>query len=341
MLAEFAFTPSVFDENAHESKEAWHNELRELAQTMFHQLSPSPIMVSNLYDGSWYKEAERTVKDIADHRVRPDCEKLLAQLRQSLVFRPHYNDWPNNDFEWGREAVESAAREPIERIITSREAYEKLTADSCHVRCISDVRDKTTGFWNAITASGTVPMQIDDQVDLLHKICVHSDFLCVVTPHIHGGDDDETDFAIAIIERAFKRPEGYHAVSIDIHTEGPSGQPGSDEFAKSLKSKASNIERRIRNVLSSGQMVKVFFWPRLLHRYVVGGIHAEMPGGKIERGVRWGVALHHFARRNDDPNLPRSPWNLLNKQDLIDLFDKYLGAGATGYLDPSPIQIKA
>ena len=35
MLAEFALTPSVFDEEAHADKDTWREQLRELGTNMF------------------------------------------------------------------------------------------------------------------------------------------------------------------------------------------------------------------------------------------------------------------------------------------------------------------
>lgn len=337
MLAEFAFTPAIFDEAAHEDKDVWLDELRELGATMFPRLSASPIMVSNLYEGSWQPEVEKIVTAIEDHRARKLCQDLLTKVRGSLVFRPARKDWPSDEYAWGREAVESATEEPIERIIASRATHKTLIDEGHSVRCISEVRD--AGFWQGIAANGTVAMRIPDQVNLLRKLCVHSEFLCVLTPHIYGGADDETDMMKEVIRSALRRPAGYRAVAIDIHTEGPRGNPSDADFATRLASSTSSISQALKQVLAKGETVNLYVWPKLLHRYVVGGVFTETTGGTRLRSPRWGISLQHFARRGDDSGQAPSPWNLLTRDSLLDCFNRYFADGVTGYLAPSPIQI--
>ena len=45
MLTEFAFTPSIFDEDAHDDKEAWRDQLKELGRNMFPRVSAWPVVV--------------------------------------------------------------------------------------------------------------------------------------------------------------------------------------------------------------------------------------------------------------------------------------------------------
>ena len=46
MLAEFSFTPSIFDESAHEDREAWREQLLRLGLNMFPQTGACAVMVS-------------------------------------------------------------------------------------------------------------------------------------------------------------------------------------------------------------------------------------------------------------------------------------------------------
>lgn len=337
MLAEFAMTPAIFDDDAHGDKDVWLEQIRELGATMFPRLSASPVMVTNLYEGSWHPEVEKVIAAIKDHRARKLCQDLLAKLGQSLVFRPACNEWPADESDWGREAMKSAGGEPIERIITSQVVYESLRREGHSVRCISEVHD--SGFWTGIGADGTVPMRIADQVNLLRKLCVHSDFLCVLTPHIYGGSDDETDLIKEIVKSALRRPAGYQSVCIDVHTEGPHRNPGDPDFERRLAKCISNISQSFEAVLGKGQSVNLYVWPKLLHRYVVGGTMTEISGGRHARSPRWGVSLNHFARRGDSRELAPSPWNLLTRASLLDCFNRYFADGVKGYLSPSPIKI--
>jgi len=337
MLAEFALTPAIFDEEAHEDKDMWLDELRELGATMFPRLSASPIMISNLYEGSWHPETEKVVMAIKDHRARQLCQQLLTKVGGSLVFRPARNDWPVDECAWAREAIESASEEPIERVIASRMGYETLVGEGHSVRCISEVHD--AGFWTGIAADGTVPMRIAEQVALLRKLCIHSEFLCVLTPHVYGGADDETDLVKEVIRSALGRPAGYRPVSIDIHTEGPRGNPNDADFAEKLRKCTSNICQTLHQVLANGQSVNLLLWPKLLHRYVIGGVFTETTGGIRARSPRWGISLQHFARGRDDPSQAPSPWNLLTRDSLLDCFNRYFADGVPGCLAGYPVQI--
>ena len=51
MLTEFAFTPSIFDDEANADPAAWHEQIRELGLNMFPRVSACPVMVCNLFDG--------------------------------------------------------------------------------------------------------------------------------------------------------------------------------------------------------------------------------------------------------------------------------------------------
>ena len=109
MLTEFAFTPSIFDEETHEDKELWLRELQELGASMFPRFSASPILVADLYEGSWHPEVTKVVAAITDHRARGVCQSLVTKISDLLVFRPARRDWPEDELAWGPEAAESAA----------------------------------------------------------------------------------------------------------------------------------------------------------------------------------------------------------------------------------------
>jgi hypothetical protein len=92
MLAELAFTPSVFDESVHEDKEAWRNQLRELGSSMYPRTSPSAVMVTDLYSGSWTVAVTAIVKSIKDSASRFLCEGLLKKFKDTTVRRPAFPD---------------------------------------------------------------------------------------------------------------------------------------------------------------------------------------------------------------------------------------------------------
>ena len=177
MMAEFALTPSIFDEAAHANPDLWREQLRELGSNMFPRVAAWPTMVSNLFGGSWHAVALQMVTAIEDDRARRLCQGILENAAKTLVHRPAVLEWPEDELGWGREAIRSHADEQIERIVASSGAHAILHEELSLVRSIDEVQDG--GFWSGISSDWSPTMRIADQVQTLRKLCVHSDFLCL------------------------------------------------------------------------------------------------------------------------------------------------------------------
>jgi hypothetical protein len=338
MLAEFALTPSIFDEAAQADREIWRDQLTELGSNMFPKTAPWPVMISNLYGGSWDTIALSMVKAIKDPRVRVLCQNFLQNAATTLVKRPALGDWPAEDaIEWGREAISSHGTEPIERIVACKPAHDVLSQECPFIRNIGEVQ--TGGFWSEVSSQWPQTLKIVDQVQALRKLCVHSEFLCLITPHIYGGSDDETDFALALIRSALQRPADFCPVEIEIHTEAPEN-PASSDFTQRLGKMVGAISKSLRSVLARGQQIRLVFWPRFLDRYLVAGVYTETSDEKRIRSPRWGVAMQHIARKADDrATKPPTSWSLLSKNQLGDEFQRYCMDGITGHISTSVISL--
>lgn len=336
MLAEFSFTPSIFDESVQADRELWRDQLRELGANMFPRTAAWPVMVSNLYEGSWHSVVLTVVKGIEDQKARILCEKLLEKVTETLVHRPARGDWPGDDaVMWGREAISSHGREPIERILACKPAHEVLASECKIIRCLDEVQDG--GFWKDVSSTWSQPMTITEQIQTLRKLCVHSGFLCLVTPHIGGGGGDETDFAIDLIRSTLSRPSGYPLGEIEIHTEAPD-KPHSSDYPTRLANLTHNITMGLRTALSPGQKLRLVMWPKLLDRYAIAGVYTELSAGTRTRSPRWGISMQHIARKADENNpKPPTPWSLLTRGQLIDEFDRYCKAGVSGFVSSQDI----
>lgn len=329
MLSEFAFTPSIFDEKAQDNCEDWLQQLLVLGSNMFPQTAAWPVMVSNLYGGSWESTALSFVNAIQNQKARNICQGFLKNVAKTLVHRPIMRDdeWPAEQaIAWGREALDSHDKEPIDRIVACRPASEALAAEAKPIRCINEAVNG--GFWKDVGSPWTPEMEISTQVNSIRKLCVHAEFLCLVTPHIYGGNGDETDFALAFIKSSFNRPDKYVSPEIEIHTEAPD-KPGSALYPGNLKNKTHNIASSIRSILAPGQKVRLVLWPKLLDRYVLTAVYSEMSDGSKARSPRWGVSMSHIAKKRDDN--PPSPWSLLNRNQLVNEFERYCKMGITGF----------
>ena len=200
------------------------------------------------------------------------------------------------------------------------------------VRRLDEVRDK--GFWRGIAADAPPPMKISAQVAILRKVCVHSEFLCLITPHIHGGGNDETDFAVELVRSALDRPPGFPPVEIEIHMESHSHDPDSPDPSKY----ESGVAQALKPALRAGQQLRLVCWPKLLDRLLVAGVYVPVAPGQRRRSPRWGVSMNHIARRSDEA-IPDfyTEWKLLKHDSLGRWFGKYCEEGVTGYVRAFPV----
>lgn len=322
MIGEFAFTPSVFDEEANPDAESWREQLRELGNAMFPKTAAWPVMVANLYDGSWQSIAMTMVEAVKESRSRILCEGILKNISSTLVRRPiSVENWPVDNTAWGREAIASHAIEPIDRIVSCRAVQDTLTAEGHAVRCISEVQGE--GFWRDISSQWDQPLTIPSQIQAIRKLTMHAEFLCLVTPHIRGTGDDETEFTLEMIRSALRRPTGFMSVDIEVHSEGPDN-PTSADFQQRLKKALGNTTTSLLSALRPAQSIRLILWPKLLDRYLIAGVYTSASGGARMRSPRWGLSMQHIARRVDlwDPK-PPTFWSLMTRGQLGDVFNRY------------------
>lgn len=338
MLAEFALLPSVFDEKAHPDVVAWKEQLRELGHGMFPRNVGCPVVVADFQDGAWREHVAQIVRRVSDPNARRLAQGLLTQIREVAVRRPGHLKRLVNHLDWAHEAMTSHEATPLDRIVACSGAGDESHTLGTEVWDLRDVdRDE---FWNQISPDWSPPQDIAQQVEMLGRLCLHGEFLSLISPYVGGSDDDETDFAIALIQRTFARPSGYLVPQIEVHVEGPSVEAGHPEFADRLRRKIENISQRLSEALRPDQQIALFVWPKLLDRYLLAGSLQRDAKGAMRKYPRWGVHLGHIARKIDSRRATTdTDWKLVNRERLLTLFRRYVGDGSTGHLLPSPIWI--
>jgi len=319
MLTEFAFTPSIFDEDAHSDKEAWRDQLKELGRNMFPRVSAWPVLVSDLYAGSWSQIAEQTVKAIKDQRARILCEGILKNMLKTLVTRPACGDWPDEDVAWGREAIASHHIEPIERIVTNSSTKTIVLEEFRLIRSLDEVEDG--GFWRGIVSDASPRMIITEQIDLLKKLWMHSEWIALINPFSCGS---EQEFALALITVALGRDTCFGTPKFELHSQDDK--------------KWVNIEAQIRDRLSHGQTVSIHHWPKLLDRMVIAGTFSLESDGTKLKNARWGVSMSHVAH-GTEPNAPLTEWKLLRPEPLDYWFRKYVKEDAADKPTPNSVTV--
>lgn len=321
MLTEFAFTPSIFDVDAHEDKEAWRDQIRGLIPRMFPPTSVWPIVVSDLYDGSWSSHVVPYVESIQDHRAKKYCQDMLTIMKRMLVKRPDCGDWPNDDVAWCREAVATHEIEPIERIVSIKSTKETMAKECSLIRSIEEVED--AGFWRGIDSDASPRMVIAEQVGLLRKLCLHSEWIALINPY---GFLNEQDFSLGLLELALKRHSSFGCIDVELHAQAPDV---TDLVEKQDRKEriASSLEGKIQPMLTGGHSVELYFWPKLLDRILVAGNYVQVSGGDCRKSPRWGVSMSHVALY-DNPDASPTEWKLLRRERLNDWFNKFVAEDA-------------
>jgi len=316
MLTEIALTPHIFDEASNGDVDTWLDSLRDLGANLSPRTAASPAIVSDLFSGSWYPEVLKTVASIQDHRARALIQSIVTQIKKYLVTRPEKRDWPLEELDWVKEAHASHMDEPLGRIVTA-DILEDCSAEISHPSQYSlrQLIDDREGFWNDIVSQRDVPMNIEDQVQILRPICAHAQFLTICDPHVKGSEDDETIFVAKLIESATTRGQGFPEVKkIELHLDGENRcrEPLDDASLNCLQ---TNIHKIIQRYVGRNIRIVYCFRKHFIFRRLVAG-SIEFDNGEEKRSPRWGVAFSHIARPADDA--PPEAWNLVQQRDLVE-----------------------
>jgi hypothetical protein len=318
VLTEFALTPAIFDEDAHDDFDEWIDQLVDLGRGMFPQVAECASIVANLGEGGWKPEVVNAIKNQKSQRSKGLCQGLLKQIDRILVTRQLCGEWPLDDIGWAREAFASHAIEPIDRIVASIETRDQIHAEFQDVRCLREVRDG--GFWRAVRATASPKMVVAEQVQLLRKICVHSDWIALVNPYCCTS---EQRHSLDLMMANLQAPSRLGPKLIELHGEA---KQESDEEQRQQRLVA-NIERTALAHLAPDQTVDVYFWPRLRERVFLGGCFVSESGGALRKSPRWGVAMSHVAHETDRPD-EKTHWSLLSPEDLGYWFNRHIAEGA-------------
>jgi hypothetical protein len=322
MMAEFALTPAVFDQSAHEDVVDWTMRLTVLASRMFPQPNHSPVLVTDM-GGLWEAQTRRAVDAIGDPRARNRALDLFTKLKQRLVpRRPQPGAVTLGDERWwARAACASAAIEPIERMVASCGCQAALSGEANGVRGLHEVEGDE--FWRDVTVEWSPPASVRDQVATLRKLCIHSEFLWLASPYVRGHADDETPFARDLIREVFRRPPGFNPpLEVGLHT---------------MKAKGVTVGQQVTAIhlflgpsLKPGESVRLFVWDKFEERVVLAGGLSPTSGGRMP-APRWGVHMGHIARRMDARGSVHE-WKQLNDAQVGYWFRKFTVMPPTPHL---------
>ena len=206
-------------------------------------------------------------------------------------------------------------------------------------RAIRNSPEDRTSPCSAPTSTLAVPPAAAPRVVLTHPTPLPSN-RCLARGRISEGDDNEKDFAVALVKSAFERPSECGSPQMTVHFTGPKASSGTPAFSKSLQSTINDVEKDLLRVLAIGQEVTLVGWPEgaFLERYLIGGMLTEMDGRKPLPSSRWGVHLGHVALRRDRrrPRALDIDWHLLDRDRRDHLSRRYVTGDFAGCLPPTP-----
>ncbi|MFN3152905.1 hypothetical protein [Bremerella sp.] len=332
MLKEIAFTPGVFDEEAQPDKSDWRDQLKELLSILAPKTGVCPIVISNLYDSGWYWEVERTLKSVEDPKLKPVCQGILTKMKDRLVKRPYRLNYPEDDAGWCREALASHAIDPIDRVVATSQTRATLADECPDVRGIDELED--AGFWHDINDRASPEAFFEDQIVLLRKLCLHSDWIAYCSPYANSS---EMDFTIEFLKAATSRPHGFEPVEIEIHFDnwdrGRSMAGPQTERRTKQDRLAQFVKQSLDGILCTSNTVHFFCWEKLLERTLIAGDFRIDGDGKRRRRARWGLSMTHVARKRrpkggaaTDAEQETEPhrWSLMDKQELARPFASFI-----------------
>lgn len=326
MLTEVALTPQVFDPDSNPDTEAWLGCLDALAHDFFPRNAASPVLGANLQNGGWIDEMRSMVGQIKDKKALWKVQALSQRLKDILVPRPIVNCRPDAEDGWAEEAIASHGAEPIGRILMTDGLHVGFHSGGANCHALQSVRDDS--FWSGIQNTVQVPMKIGQQIALLRPLCLHSRYLALKLPYVHGSSDDETPFAAAVFGSAFRRSDGFSAVQAELHVTGDGLQ------GDSLTNTVHNIRSILEEELPAGSEVLLCFWPHFIDRKLLAGILTESGGSQV-RAPRWGVGFQHVARPRD--NRPDTGWWLIPHHNLAE-FSTDFDTGSSSIIHQEPLR---
>ena len=313
MLKEIALTPQVFDPEHNPDRKLWSDSIDALAHGLFPRNSAPPVVAADLRGGDWFREVGTTAIGITDQdqAIKWKVQGLIRCLKNILVERPTLvKREPSDEQGWADEAVCSHSREPINLIVLTDGLLGKYQSSEAPFYSLRSV--KNDSFWSGIQNPAQVPMDIEKQVAILRPICLHAGYLALKLPHAWGTDNDETPFAAAVFDSAFRRPEGFARVHAELHVAGQDRGLFLEPTAR------ENIVKNIRHVLGktlpTGSKVLLCLWPHFVDRKLIAG-RLTTSAGNVLPSPKWGISFSHVARPRDDAE-SLTTWSLIPPHDL-------------------------
>ena len=197
------------------------------------------------------------------------------------------------------------------------------------VRTVQELDD--AGFWNNISDGASPASVISEQVKLLRKFCLHSEWIGFCNPF---AATSEVDFTIALLKAIITKPAGFTKTNVEFHFAKRDVEP--IERARLQNRAASFIRSQVTAYPSAPNTVNVFCWPRMLERTIFAGTYTKDGDGNTRKKPRWGISMTHVAH-GEAERQEHHRWRLLEKGELGFPFDAFLSERAANKPVPTSV----
>jgi hypothetical protein len=289
MLTELAFLPSFFDSGCNPDAAKWKS-LVDICNVFLGTPNIAVgVVVSDLHGGSWQQELPDCISRISDASCRRSCQDLLRACDKRLVTRPGYSDCvPADESEWAREALESHKRASIDRILMTEGAVHSHSSACSAVMAFNEMESKH--FWNAAIGARSVPRDVQQQVHVLDRVLLHSQWIALKDPHALSNGDE---FVAELFKRACSRPTEFGSLKMELHT------TALDTGSEGQQNRVNYLGTKLRPWARAGDSVEVYFWnTHFVERHLIGGTFTSRSGCPRKK-KRWCVSMTHTAWRGD------------------------------------------
>ena len=254
LLAEYAFTPDVFDVSSYSGEEVCGLHLQALKEVLLQE-----GLVRDLRGGEWMRHFGET--DRPWHlRGRELLKKLRAQGRL-VTAKAALASAPANDSDWCNEAIASHGHMPLAGIVSTDTIAAPHTGTSivCSVSRLS-----SANWWASRSPSVRLGRTLADYERHLDLIFRHANSLMFIDPFIDPTDVHQYGDLLRLLEKLQDRSS---KPLVEIHRaawrNGEDKRPQVNEIVAAFTTALSPTARR------AGVSMDVFLWDEIHDRYLI------------------------------------------------------------------------
>jgi hypothetical protein len=218
-------------------------------------------VVRDLRGGLW----SRQVLEGSNGVWEPAAKELLKKLRNKvrlLAAQSEEEQDPQTPLEWGKEALQSHAREPLSAVVVGNRVFESLAGNPV-VCCVE--RLPSSQWWRSRSCSVRLGRQMDDYLRVLRLVLGHAIYLRFIDPHLDPSQRRYSQFKQLMFacKRTGLLPR------IELHRVGYKGSGRDKDPFKTVAAAKELFQGLDRAMAEEGIEAEVFVWDDFHDRHLI------------------------------------------------------------------------